>query len=162
LTSLNLASNGLGELILPAGWEKKSVENDCRAPWFYEHANGTKQDNNPGKPERAITLANAIPGMGALTSLNLASNSLGELVLPDGWTKRDAQSQEEMDAHGDVWYEHTDGTEQKEDPGSKPEGIIALANVIPDMGALTSLNLAVNGLDVDGAKIIAAVLPGCT
>jgi hypothetical protein len=45
-----------------------------------------------------------------------------------------------------VWYEHTDGTEQNEDPGSKPEGIIALANVIPDMGAMTSLNLASNNL----------------
>jgi hypothetical protein len=41
-------------------------------------------------------------------------------------------------------------------------GITAIANAIPDMRALTSLNLAVNGLGVEGAKIIAAILPGCT
>jgi hypothetical protein len=35
------------------------------------------------------------------------------------------------------------------------EGIIALANVIKDMGAMTSLNLAANDLGVEGAKIIA-------
>jgi hypothetical protein len=41
-------------------------------------------------------------------------------------------------------------------------GVTALANVIPDMGAMMSLNLASNKLGVEGAKIIAAVLLGCT
>jgi hypothetical protein len=41
-------------------------------------------------------------------------------------------------------------------------GIIAIADAIPDMRALTSLNLASNIFGVEGAKIIAAVLPGCT
>jgi hypothetical protein len=41
-------------------------------------------------------------------------------------------------------------------------GIIAVADAISGDRALTSLNLAVNGLGVDGAEIIAAVLPGCT
>jgi hypothetical protein len=43
-----------------------------------------------------------------------------------------------------------------------PAGIIALAGVIPDMGAMTSLNLASNELGVEGAKIIATCLPKCT
>jgi hypothetical protein len=34
-------------------------------------------------------------------------------------------------------------------------GIVALAEVIPDMGALTSLNLSSNSLKVEGTKIIA-------
>jgi hypothetical protein len=42
------------------------------------------------------------------------------------------------------------------------EGLIALANAIPDMGAMTTLNLASNELGVEGAKIIAACLPKCT
>jgi hypothetical protein len=41
-------------------------------------------------------------------------------------------------------------------------GVIALADAIPDMGAMTSLNLSKNRLGVEGAKIIAAVLPECT
>jgi hypothetical protein len=38
-----------------------------------------------------VALADAIPDMGALTSLNLADNSLGEMVeglLPDGWKSK--------------------------------------------------------------------------
>jgi hypothetical protein len=42
------------------------------------------------------------------------------------------------------------------------EGIIAIANAIPDMEAMTSLNLASNNFGVEGAKFIAAVLPKCT
>jgi hypothetical protein len=37
-------------------------------------------------------------------------------------------------------------------------GIIALANAIPDMGAMTSLNLAENHIRADGAKHIAAAI----
>ena len=42
--------------------------------------------------------------------------------------------------------------------GSMPVGVIALANVIPDMGAMTSLNLAKNYMWADGAKHIAAAI----
>ena len=101
-----------------------------------------------------IALANAIPDMGALSILNLAKNNLGELVIPEGWTKDYDEDLEEV-------YKHTDGREQKGKPG-KPEGIIAIANAIPDMGAMMSLNLASNDLGVEGAKFIAAVLAKCT
>jgi hypothetical protein len=52
--------------------------------------------------------------------------------------------------------------ERKLPPGAKPVGIIAIANVIKDMRAMTSLSLASNGLGVEEVKIIAAVLPKCT
>jgi hypothetical protein len=90
-----------------------------------------------------------------LTSLNLANNGLGNLVLPEGWTK---QANSEGTAYE---YTHIDGTVQEDNPG-KPEGVIAIANAIPDMGALASLNLASNILGAEGAEIIAAVLPKCT
>jgi hypothetical protein len=62
----------------------------------------------------------------------------------------------------DKWtYKHSDGREQKEHPG-EPEGIIAIADAIPDMRAMTSLNLASSSLGIAGAKIIAASLPKCT
>jgi hypothetical protein len=42
--------------------------------------------------------------------------------------------------------------------GSMPVGVIALANAIPDMGAMTSLNLAKNSMRADGAKHIATAI----
>jgi hypothetical protein len=86
----------------------------------------------------AIDIADAIKNMGALSVLNLAENNLGALVLPEGWT-------EDYDSDDDEVYRHTDGREQSDNPG-KPEGIIAIANAIPDMGALSVLDLAENGL----------------
>jgi hypothetical protein len=42
------------------------------------------------------------------------------------------------------------------------EGALVVAEYLDGNGAMTSLNLASNGLSVEGAKIIAAVLPKCT
>jgi hypothetical protein len=85
-------------------------------------------------------IADAIEDMGALSELNLASNNLGALVLPEGWTKK----RERFDGMWQVFI-HADGTKQIEDPG-KPEGIIALANAIPDMRALTKLDISNNNI----------------
>jgi hypothetical protein len=83
----------------------------------------------------------------------LARNSTGEQVPPAEWTHH---------PNGAWKYKHDDGRKQDDPPdGSKPEGIIAIAKVIPDMRAMTSLNLASNDLGVEGAKIIAACLPKC-
>jgi hypothetical protein len=41
-------------------------------------------------------------------------------------------------------------------------GVIDLADAISDMGTMTGLSLASNGLGIEGAKIIAAILPKCT
>jgi hypothetical protein len=102
-------------------------------------------------------ISDVISDMGALSVLNLASNNLGELVLPEAWTKKF----EQFDGKRQWVFTHADGTKQIEHPG-KPEGIIALGNAIPDMRALTSLNLASNVLGVKDAKIIAACLSKCT
>jgi hypothetical protein len=48
------------------------------------------------------------------------------------------------------------------DNGLQLPGIVALADVIPNMGAMTSLNLASNNLYPPSAKIIAACIPKCT
>jgi Ran GTPase-activating protein (RanGAP) involved in mRNA processing and transport len=103
----------------------------------------------------AQELAVGIKDNGALSVLNLASNNLGGLVLPQGWSKdwkADYSGQE---------YTHTDGSKQDQHPG-KPEGIIALAIAIPDMGALTKFDISKNDLRAEGAKIIATILPKCT
>ena len=54
-------------------------------------------------------------------SLNISANNIGELVLPTGWS---------FDEY-DGLYEGPDGEEQEEPPeGSKPEGVMALADGI--------------------------------
>jgi hypothetical protein len=88
------------------------------------------------------TLANAIKDMRALSSLNLASNDLGSIV---GWKYKKCRDP-------DYWYRHSDGRHQKEKPAEemgKPEGIIAIANVIPDMGALTKLDISNNSIGAE-------------
>jgi hypothetical protein len=90
-----------------------------------------------------------------LTSLDISSNALAGFNLPEGWSGPDAD--------GD--FKSPRGTYEKCPPAEAEailDGIIALANAIPDMGAMTSLCLASTGLGVEGAKLIAAVLPKCT
>jgi hypothetical protein len=78
---------------------------------------------------------------GALSHLNLASNGIGKLVLPEGWSEKYGKAA----VYG---YTHNDGREQKEAPaGSKPEGAIAIANAIKDMGALTKLDISNNNIE---------------
>jgi hypothetical protein len=105
-----------------------------------------------------------------LSILNLANNNIGQLVLPEGWS-------EDKDRWGHTkGYTHADGREQKGHPG-KPEGAIALANAIKDMGAIftvivntfalpiqdikfkAELDFSGKGLKVEDAIVIAALIP---
>ena len=101
--------------------------------------------------EAARIFSQDIHDNGALASLDISNNDIGQLVLPEGWKSKD-------DDGCAPWLRIADGHEQDEHPG-KPEGVIALANAIQDMGALVSLNLANNGLGVEGAKHLATALP---
>ena len=58
------------------GW--KSKDDDDEAPWL-RIADGHEQDEYPGEegPLGVIAIANAIPTMGALTSLNIRGNHMG-------------------------------------------------------------------------------------
>jgi hypothetical protein len=72
-------------------------------------------------------------------------------VLPEGWTKtRDGPVSPFV-------FKHADGREQKDDP-SKPEGIIAIASAIPDMGAISSVNLLQNEIGIDQTKALVSML----
>jgi hypothetical protein len=79
-------------------------------------------------------------------------NNLGELVLPEGWT-------EDFDEYeGEEVYTHTDGREQKDNPG-KPEGIIAIANnAIPDMRALSIANVMGNNIGKEQLSKLQAIM----
>jgi hypothetical protein len=78
--------------------------------------------------------------MGALLSLNISDNKLGQMSLPQGWKYA-------MSGGGTMRYYGPNGANQVGPPaGAKAEGAIALANAIKDMGAMTSLNLASNAI----------------
>jgi Leucine-rich repeat (LRR) protein len=98
-------------------------------------------------PGFANELAVGLSSNDALTSLNISKNRIGELVLPEGWT----HDRRLFGRSGG--YKHTDGRKEKQHPG-KPEGSIAIANAIPTMGALTSLNLLKNRMEAEGVKAI--------
>ena len=82
------------------------------------------------------TFLDGVPTIRALTSLNLSDNKLGQLVPPDGWRARDGDGQA-------PWI-HTDGREVRHGmpEGSKPEGVIAISNAIPTMGAMKKLTIS--------------------
>jgi Ran GTPase-activating protein (RanGAP) involved in mRNA processing and transport len=120
--------------------------------------------DSPGGPRFAQELAVGLRDNGSLTHLDVSGNASpfwGQLVPPEGWVRGNY-----IPAKGPNKY-HWSCTDGRKEEGvvpseSMPDGIIALADAIPSMGALTSLNLPKSGLGVEGAKIIAAVLPGCT
>jgi hypothetical protein len=146
-----MASNNLGELVLPDGWTRKAEKFLGKRQSVFTRADGTKQVEHPGKPEGIIALANAIPDMRALTSLNLSNNNLGQLVLPVGWTKEFM-----YDKFKGYGYKHIDGREQK-DP-TEPGGIIVLASALKDMRAMTSLDLSSNTIGSEGAVHVAEAI----
>ena len=87
-----------------------------------------------------------------MTSLDISNNSIGLIdIFPDGWRSKDND--------GRAPFVHTDGRKQNAVPdGAKSSGVVAIANVIPDMGAMTSLNLSSNSLYAEGAQIIAEAI----
>jgi hypothetical protein len=91
-----------------------------------------------------------------LTKLDISSNGIraeGGKALAAGLQGN--QSITELNiSYNDLVY--------NSDQDTDTSGIIAIADAIPDTGAMTSLNLASNELGLEGAKIIAACLPKCT
>jgi Ran GTPase-activating protein (RanGAP) involved in mRNA processing and transport len=89
----------------------------------------------------AIMLVAEIIDNGALSSLNLASTNLGTIV---GWAHHPGNGDEYKFMHSE------DGRHQKQLPEGeqmgKPEGLIAIVNAIPDMRALTSINVKQNNI----------------
>jgi hypothetical protein len=88
----------------------------------------------------------------ALLHLDISNTNIGEI----NW-----ESVNKMDGTGNFHWKHTDGRTQEHTPAEgevKPEGIIATANAISDMGALTSLDISKNGLGAEGTKQLAKAL----
>jgi hypothetical protein len=78
-------------------------------------------------------ITSGITGISTLTSLNMSGNNLGRLAMPEGW--KDAGNGREFKNPSGKWL----GLADLLAAGAKAEGLIALANAIPDMGALSVL-----------------------
>jgi hypothetical protein len=101
-----------------------------------------------------IALTNVIPGMGAISSVNLLKNHIGV---------------DQAQALVTILKEHStlkslcgnNGDETELDMSGKmnsAEGAIMLAAEIIDNGALSSANLLGNGIGIEQAKALAAIL----
>jgi hypothetical protein len=150
LSSLNLANNDLGTIV---GWTHHP-DPSRKEEYIFMHSDGRHQKQLPegeemGKPEGPIAIADAIPDMRALTKLIFG---------------------------GDQWYDGQSGATPEpvtlevgmaeadfSNKGLQAAGAIIVAAWMShkDNGAMTSLSLASNNLGVEGAKIVAAVLPKC-
>jgi hypothetical protein len=87
-----------------------------------------------------------------MTSLNLSSNHMGKLVAQ---TATHQVLLKQLRSQGMALKDAMAQVAQLKD---SPLGIFALADAIKGNGAMTSLNLASNYLDADGAKIIAEAI----
>jgi hypothetical protein len=61
-------------------------------------------------------------------------------------------------AEGATYGKYDDKADNPDNYETDMTGIIALADAINDMGALTSLNLASNELEAEGANIVAEAI----
>jgi hypothetical protein len=104
--------------------------------------------------EDAIMLAAEIIDNGAISSLNLAKNSLwaeGTKVLAEALKANQIMTELNLSGNDATF----DGNEYAE-----MSGVIALAEVMPDMAALTKFDISNNLLYTAGAKALAKALSG--
>ena len=112
--------------------------------------------NPEGGAKGGSHLAGAIKDMGAMKKIDISSNGLraeGGKALAAGLKGNLVITELNISSNR---------LGQNSEYGHDTSGVVAIADAIPDMGAMTSLNLASNSLGVEGAKIIAAFLPKCT
>eukprot|EP00935_MAST-01C_sp_MAST-1C-sp1_P000282 g282.t1 len=105
-----------------------------------------------GAPFGALALADGIKNNGAMTKLNISNNGIGAIV---GWTHHPGNGREYK-------YKHSDGRHQEHLPEGdelgKPEGVIAIANAIPTMGSLASVNILSNGIGAEQANALIKIM----
>jgi hypothetical protein len=144
LTALNISNNLLTKGVL------KSYPGYTVAGSRYKDEWGRKNGDYNINMEGVVALGDAIRDNGAMTSLDVSNNML--------YAKGTALLAEAL--KGNQVMELNLSSNSMTVGGMS--GVVALADAIPDMGALASFNLASNSLGVEGAEIIAAVLRKCT
>jgi hypothetical protein len=160
MTSLDVSSNNLGAVVLPVGWElDKSISSWDVAKWFYKHIDGREQKGHPGQPDGLIAIVNAIPDMGALFKICLASNGLraggGELLAAALANNNNNGTLLELDVSSNDlamsnWRHNVSFSDST--------GVIALADTVKHMGAILSVNLLENSIYTNQAEALVSMI----
>jgi hypothetical protein len=155
MTALNLSSNDIGRYTVPDGW--KYFPDNTRNTRFYNTATKKNQGEPPKGACQAgvIAIANAIPNMGALSSLSLKSSELishGDQGKAAGKALGDMLAVNtvltELDLSSNGEYSNTNGV------GFAQE----LAVGLKDNGALSSVNLLQNSIPVEQAEELVEIM----
>jgi hypothetical protein len=105
--------------------------------------------------------------MGAMTALNISNNDIGQAARESNYIKKAACDGTSFEVGALVGYQGKQCKVTKAVDSDKElrvmipadmSGVIALANGIKNIGAMTSLNLASNSINAEGAKHIAGAL----
>jgi hypothetical protein len=145
---LDISNNSIGELVdVDVAFEPTG-----KISGKYDYGIISSTQAHDGQWSIVLTRDGKKLGTGTLNSLNEGSISLPSMGGEFTFT---------FDKNTDT-LTFSDGDKWAKKAQQMPLGIIAIADAIPYMGAMTSLNLASNKLGVEGAKIIAACLPKCT
>jgi hypothetical protein len=134
---LSLKSNGLlnkesGKALADA-LKGNSILNELDISNNYDPYKSSSQDGSGFAQELAV----GIRDNGALTHLDVSGNGLGQLVPPEGWeVYRDGKNYRQP---GGDWSTTVPA-------GAQPLGLIALADAIPDMRALSRLVMRWNNI----------------
>ena len=114
-------------------------------------SNISRAGSNYREMSGVVAMSNAIPTMGALTSLNISNNHLGICDdLPEGWTHDGS--------YYDCYRHHRVGNQRSPPAGAQSTGVRALADSIKNHGAFVSANLLGNNIGAEQARQLAAIL----
>jgi hypothetical protein len=152
MTSLNISNNLLVQII---GWRHGRSQ-----VWKYYHSDGRKQDEKPeegmGKPDLsgAIILADAIPDMGALFSVDVGNNDIPadklqeiDQAIRSNRLRLIREDNNKSLSEIDLSSRYLDATD-----------VTVVAEYIKDNEALSSLDLSKNGLNAKAHSYIADML----
>lgn len=141
------------------GWTSR--DDDNRAPWV--HPDGRKQQERPEglKPLGVIALADGIKNNGALVKFDISANTLnaeGCEAIANALKDNNTVTELNIAKNDMTWN-------TSKEAWGEMSAVGAIADAIPTMGALTSLNVSSNhiglGGDMSGVKALAAAIPEC-
>jgi hypothetical protein len=144
MTSLHVGQNNIPEKemkeIIVDAMNKESMKMLCEVPIKDKTLTELDVSGLSLGSEGALVVAEYLRDNGAMTSINLANNNIGAIVMSDGW-KYDQTTNE--------YWKNVDGTEQVSKYLPEccgPLGVIAVANAIKDMRALSVANVMGNSI----------------
>jgi hypothetical protein len=140
-----MSNNEIGQPVLPEGWSTDYIPT-YTGDDKYKHTDGRKQATAPegscARAEGIIALASAIPNMGRLLSLDISSNDLyaeGTTLLAQA--VKGNQIMTALNISSNLM------TYDGEKLGDM-SGVAALVDAIPNMGAISIVNLEKNEIKV--------------